>query len=416
MIYTATGPVSHRLGSQARASQFSYRLLLRQQLLLLLLLLLLLPPSAPFVGVGVEAFKALYLQSGGGAAAAAAAAGSGSQQHLLTHTHSRTPLLRHLSRSGSAAGAAAAAAFLDSSFSPGLSCRVAPTAASSPLGSDSRLQCSSLKGRLPLSAHASEASALRATAAGSGSPAAATAAAAPAPAAAGDADDPLAMNPLHLGLVPGSPLTGPQRAQAEEVAKQRGPWLDAADPLESYVQLHGGKRVIRRILIANNGMAATKAIASLRQWAFETFGDPNVQHLILPHPDAALLTFIAMATPEDLDANAEFLKKVDAFVPVPGGPSSNNYGSVPLICETAVKQKEDAVDFKPAAAAGEESAAPLQELLSSQQRDNPHQQHYPQQQQQQQQQQLQQHKSVDAKGIVGVMPQRILNYQSDLLN
>ena len=46
-----------------------------------------------------------------------------------------------------------------------------------------------------------------------------------------------------------------------------------------------------------------------------------------------------MATPEDLEANAEFLKKVDGIVPVPGGPSRENYGNVALICETAVKQK-----------------------------------------------------------------------------
>ena len=37
----------------------------------------------------------------------------------------------------------------------------------------------------------------------------------------------------------GVPLTGPQRAQAEEVAKQRGPWMESPDPLASYVQMHG---------------------------------------------------------------------------------------------------------------------------------------------------------------------------------
>lgn len=52
-----------------------------------------------------------------------------------------------------------------------------------------------------------------------------------------------------------------------------------------------------------------------------------------------LLTFVVMATPEDLEANSEFLKKADAIVPVPGGPSRENYGNVSLICETAVKQK-----------------------------------------------------------------------------
>ncbi|XP_026193591.1 acetyl-CoA carboxylase [Cyclospora cayetanensis] len=107
--------------------------------------------------------------------------------------------------------------------------------------------------------------------------------------------------------------------------------MDSQDPLATFVQMHGGSKPIRRILIANNGMAATKAIASMRQWAFETFGD------------ASLLTFVAMATPEDLEANSEFLKKADAIVHVPGGPGKNNYGNVALICETAIKQKVDAV-------------------------------------------------------------------------
>lgn len=42
--------------------------------------------------------------------------------------------------------------------------------------------------------------------------------------------------------------------------------------IEDYVQKMDGKRAIQRILIANNGMAATKAILSMKQWAYNTLG------------------------------------------------------------------------------------------------------------------------------------------------
>mmetsp|Transcript_38039 Transcript_38039/g.93045 ORF Transcript_38039/g.93045 Transcript_38039/m.93045 type:complete len:2078 (+) Transcript_38039:68-6301(+) len=101
--------------------------------------------------------------------------------------------------------------------------------------------------------------------------------------------------------------------------------------LEEFVKQHGGKRAIRRILLANNGMAATKAIMSMRKWAFLTLGS------------AEALEFVAMASKDDLEANAEFIRLADAFVEVPAGKNSNNYANVPLICEIAKKQNVDAV-------------------------------------------------------------------------
>ncbi len=77
--------------------------------------------------------------------------------------------------------------------------------------------------------------------------------------------------------------------------------------LDQFVHSMNGKRTIQRILIANNGMAATKAILSLRQWSYMNFGDEK------------LLEFIAMATKEDLNANAEFIRLADIFVEVPSG-------------------------------------------------------------------------------------------------
>mmetsp|Transcript_92202 Transcript_92202/g.240639 ORF Transcript_92202/g.240639 Transcript_92202/m.240639 type:complete len:91 (+) Transcript_92202:13-285(+) len=74
---------------------------------------------------------------------------------------------------------------------------------------------------------------------------------------------------------------------------------------KEYVEQHGGKRVLKRILIANNGMAATKAIMSMRQWAFLELGS------------ASELEFVAMASKDDLEANADFIRLADAFVEVP---------------------------------------------------------------------------------------------------
>lgn len=56
---------------------------------------------------------------------------------------------------------------------------------------------------------------------------------------------------------------------------------------------HSGKKVINKLLIANNGIAAVKAIRSIRKWAYETFENDRI------------ISFVVMATPEDLAANAE---------------------------------------------------------------------------------------------------------------
>jgi hypothetical protein len=92
--------------------------------------------------------------------------------------------------------------------------------------------------------------------------------------------------------------------------------------LDSWVAANGGVRVIRKILIANNGRAcclrlspacsthlvhsrllasdllrravgAAKCIRSMRRWAYQTFRREGVLH------------FVAMATPDDVAANAE---------------------------------------------------------------------------------------------------------------
>jgi len=101
--------------------------------------------------------------------------------------------------------------------------------------------------------------------------------------------------------------------------------------LEEYVKARGGNRPIRKVLIANNGMAATKSILSMRQWAYMELGDERA------------VQFVAMATPEDMKANAEFIRLADSFVEVPGGSNANNYANVDVICKIAKEQGVDAV-------------------------------------------------------------------------
>jgi len=92
-----------------------------------------------------------------------------------------------------------------------------------------------------------------------------------------------------------------------------------------YVRELGGDkgRVIEKVLIANNGVGAVKAIRSIRRWAYDVFGDERA------------ITFVVMATPEDLRANAEYIRMGDVIVDVPGGSNNHNYANVTLIVELA---------------------------------------------------------------------------------
>lgn len=40
---------------------------------------------------------------------------------------------------------------------------------------------------------------------------------------------------------------------------------------EEFVRRFGGKKVIKNVLIANNGIAAVKCMRSIRRWAYEIF-------------------------------------------------------------------------------------------------------------------------------------------------
>ena len=137
---------------------------------------------------------------------------------------------------------------------------------------------------------------------------------------------------------------------------------------EEFVHRSGGKRAIEKILVANNGIGAVKFIRSVRRWAYEMFGNERA------------IVFHAMVTPEDLkvrmklkslslslslslfslsllippflshpllplsfQANAEYIKLADNFIPVPGGSNNHNYANVDLILDIAKRIPVQAV-------------------------------------------------------------------------
>ena len=58
---------------------------------------------------------------------------------------------------------------------------------------------------------------------------------------------------------------------------------DKVKKLKEYVDAKGGSRVLRKILIANNGMAATKSIMSMRQWAYLELGLDGVFEFVVAY-------------------------------------------------------------------------------------------------------------------------------------
>ena len=90
---------------------------------------------------------------------------------------------------------------------------------------------------------------------------------------------------------------------------------------EEFVQKFGGNRIIKLVLIANNGIAAVKCMRSIRRWSYEVFRNERA------------IKFVVMYTPEDLKANAEYIRMGDLCVPVPGGSNNNNYANCDLILD-----------------------------------------------------------------------------------
>ena len=68
----------------------------------------------------------------------------------------------------------------------------------------------------------------------------------------------------------------------DDIEAEAGPVINTLKRsiVENFVKKIGGKRVLQRILIANNGMAATKSILSMRQWAYMVLGEVYNDHII----------------------------------------------------------------------------------------------------------------------------------------
>ena len=103
------------------------------------------------------------------------------------------------------------------------------------------------------------------------------------------------------------------------------------EALNAMVSELGGDKPIHSVLVANNGLAAVKFMRSVRNWAFKRFGDERA------------IKLIAMATPEDMLADAEHIRLADQFIEVAGGRNVNNYANVQLIVSLAVRAQVDAV-------------------------------------------------------------------------
>jgi acetyl-CoA carboxylase/biotin carboxylase 1 len=74
--------------------------------------------------------------------------------------------------------------------------------------------------------------------------------------------------------------------------------------------------------------SAVKCIRSIRRWSYEHF----------PSKERAI-KFVVMVTPEDLKANAEYIKMADYVCQVRGGANNNNYANVDLILNIAKRYK-----------------------------------------------------------------------------
>ncbi|XP_033113516.1 acetyl-CoA carboxylase-like [Anneissia japonica] len=119
------------------------------------------------------------------------------------------------------------------------------------------------------------------------------------------------------------------RRQSQGSDSRRG-MASVATPAE-FVNKFGGNYVINKVLIANNGIAAVKCMRSIRRWSYEIFRNEKA------------IKFVVMVTPEDLKANAEYIRMADQYVPVPGGTNNNNYANVVLILDIAKRVQVQAV-------------------------------------------------------------------------
>eukprot|EP01055_Gregarina_sp_Pseudo9_P005146 Gregarina_sp_Pseudo_9__5145@NODE_543_length_2603_cov_5_671217_g513_i0_p1_GENE_NODE_543_length_2603_cov_5_671217_g513_i0NODE_543_length_2603_cov_5_671217_g513_i0_p1_ORF_typecomplete_len834_score176_79CPSase_L_D2/PF02786_17/2_4e59Biotin_carb_C/PF02785_19/1_5e23Biotin_carb_C/PF02785_19/6_9e03Biotin_carb_N/PF00289_22/1_1e22ATPgrasp_3/PF02655_14/3_2e16Biotin_lipoyl/PF00364_22/2_1e03Biotin_lipoyl/PF00364_22/2_5e12ATPgrasp/PF02222_22/2e11ATPgrasp_Ter/PF15632_6/2_4e10Dala_Dala_lig_C/PF07478_13/3e10ATPgr len=121
----------------------------------------------------------------------------------------------------------------------------------------------------------------------------------------------------------------PLPSGTDSADEQQHPYI--FDNVHEFCAFKRGERPIRRLLVANNGNAAIKAIKSLRAWCLRTFSDERE------------LEVVGMATKDDELSNAEYISRCDYLAKVPAGTNNFNYGNVHLIKEIAEEWECDAV-------------------------------------------------------------------------
>ena len=70
---------------------------------------------------------------------------------------------------------------------------------------------------------------------------------------------------------------------------------------------------------------------SIRRWSYEMFGNDRA------------IQFVVLVTPEDMKANAEYVRMADLHVDAPGGSNNNNYANVNFIVDIAKRMNVQAV-------------------------------------------------------------------------
>ncbi|CAB3405762.1 unnamed protein product [Caenorhabditis bovis] len=101
--------------------------------------------------------------------------------------------------------------------------------------------------------------------------------------------------------------------------------------LEEFAAVKKAKRTIRRILVANNGLAAMKCIISIREWLQNQFDNDGI------------IKFICMVNDDELDAGSEYLKLADEVAITPSGSNIHNFANLDLILSLAIEKEADAV-------------------------------------------------------------------------
>ncbi|TBU09865.1 acetyl-CoA carboxylase [Hamiltosporidium magnivora] len=90
----------------------------------------------------------------------------------------------------------------------------------------------------------------------------------------------------------------------------------------TFLEEYGCSKSIRKLLIANRGLAATKFISSMEEFSYKKFGKQ-------------IFYFYGMVIKEDLESNYLYIEKLKNYKLVESGPAHLNYCNIPLIVETA---------------------------------------------------------------------------------